>query len=239
MINTKNYPEASGRSAIRLASIANSVAQELRRHKSNVELILSVPAFSISLLSYRYPALSFFAQHLDNVSEGSTTGFLVPEIAKVFGASGSVLNHSEHRIPEEAIRRLVERLRSLDMRSLVCARDENEVSRFALYSPDFLAIEPPELIGSGNAVSKARPTLISSSLDALRRGRVADSSTVLLCGAGIVDSIDAKRAVELGAEGILVASGIVKALDWKSKIRSLAKGLIAAKEEQLGRPKKE
>ena len=213
----------------KLASAVHAASKELERRKAGVEIILSVSAFSLGLLSARFPKLPFFAQHLDNESLGSTTGFLVPEIAKMLGADGSVLNHSEHRIPEIAIKESVERLRRLGMRSLVCARDEGEIEAFAKYSPDFLAIEPPELIGSGNAVSKARPEIISDSRDALNRAQPRSSKTVLLCGAGIVDSFDAQRAIELGAKGILVASGVVKAPDWKSKILSLSGGLIFSK----------
>ncbi len=238
MINTKNYIEASGDAAERLAHAANLVAQEFNRKKSGVEFIIAVPAFSIALLSNRFRKLSFFAQHLDNEFQGSTTGFLVPEIAKMFGAKGSLLNHSEHRIPEESVKESVERLRKLGMRSIVCARDEREIESFARFSPDFVAIEPPELIGSGIAVSRARPEIISDSKDALKRAQPKGSKTVLLCGAGIVDLFDSQKAIELGAEGILVASGVVKAINWKSKINSLAKGLTFSGGKQVVRPRK-
>ena len=238
VVNTKNYIEASGPAAERLAHCANLVSKDLKRKRSGVEIILAVPAFSIALLSGRFRKLSFFAQHLDNEFHGSTTGFLVPEIAKMFGANGSLLNHSEHRIPEEAIKESVERLRKLGMRSLVCARDESEIEAFARFSPDFVAIEPPELIGSGNAVSRARPEIISDSRDALKRAQPKGSKTVLLCGAGIVDHVDAQKAIELGAEGILVASGVVKAANWKSKIYSLAEGLTFSRGKQVAQPGK-
>ncbi|MGI0086046.1 MAG: triose-phosphate isomerase [Nitrososphaerales archaeon] len=232
VINTKNYPEASGTSVERLAHATYVVSQEFKRRRAGLEIIISIPAFSLGALSRRFEKLPIFTQHLDNRFPGSTTGFLVPEIAKLFGADGSILNHSEHRISEEEIKESVERLRKLGMRSLVCARDEGEIETFARYSPDFLAIEPPELIGSGNAVSKARPEIISNSSDALRKSVPHGSKTVLLCGAGIIDPVDAQRAVELGAEGILVASGVVKAANWKSKIHSLSEGLTFARGKQ-------
>jgi len=48
----------------------------------------------------------------------------------------------------------------------------------------------------------------------------------ILCGAGIVSGEDVKKAVELGADGVLVASSIVKAQDWEAKIRELAGSLM-------------
>jgi triosephosphate isomerase (TIM) len=222
VINSKNYLEAAGPKASKLANAiekTTSFAREL-----NVKFYLAAPAFSISELSRTYPKISIFAQHLDPVGSGSTTGYLVPDVARISGARGSLLNHSEHRIQANEIELGVSALRKLGMISVVCARDAQEVGKFALFKPDFIAIEPPELIGSGTAVSKARPKLISESKISLQNSLGPQPSTILLCGAGIVDAIDVRRAKELGAEGILVASGVIKAKNWASKIRSLVRG---------------
>ena len=72
----------------------------------------------------------------------------------------------------------------------------------AAFDPEFLAIEPPELIGTGTAVSKARPELVRGSvMAASERG----FRGMVLCGAGIVSGEDAQAAMRLGAQGILVA----------------------------------
>ena len=115
------------------------------------------------------------------------------------------------------------------MISVVCAKDDEEVSRLSKFSPDFIAVEPPDLIGSGKAVSKVRPEIIKGSREALELARPANSSSKLLCGAGIVEGIDAQLSVEMGAEGILVASGVIRAPDWESKMTELAQGLIDAR----------
>ena len=47
----------------------------------------------------------------------------------------------------------------------------------------------------------------------------------LLCGAGIVSGQDVRKAIELGSEGILVASGIVKAKNWSGIIDEFAAGM--------------
>ncbi|MHB1908246.1 MAG: triose-phosphate isomerase [Nitrososphaerales archaeon] len=219
VINSKNYVETSGPSALEFARTIEEIASDSVVNKS-VRLYLAAPAFSVSEIASVCRNLSVITQHLDGEKIGSTTGFLVPEIAKLFGASGSLLNHSEHRIPEAEISRLVKTLSELRMKSIVCARDPEEVRKFANLVPDFIAVEPPELIGSGIAVSKARPGVITDSKNALT------AKSKLLCGAGIVDPIDVKRARDLGAEGVLVSSSIVKAKNWNSKIRSLVESVL-------------
>ena len=99
---------------------------------------------------------------------GSTTGFLVPEIVKSFGAVGSLINHSEHRIGNmNSIREAVGILENLQMVSIVCVRTPEEAGTIANFNPDFIAIEPPELIGSGKVVSKENPSVVTKSIDAV------------------------------------------------------------------------
>ncbi len=78
----------------------------------------------------------------------------------------------------------------------------------ALLKPDRVAIEPPELIGSGRAVSKERPEVVS---DSIRRIRAVNPDVTILCGAGVTTGEDVYAALKLGAQGVLVASGVVKA----------------------------
>jgi triosephosphate isomerase (TIM) len=158
-------------------------------------------------------------QHVDNEKMGPSTGFIVPEIAKSYGAIGSLINHSEHRIERSSIASLVERMRKLGMTSIVCAQEPREVVEISILQPDFVAIEPPELIGSGRAVSKENPAIITKSIEA------AGSRSKVICGAGITDKDDVAKAMELGSHGILVASGIVKAISWEKKIAELASGM--------------
>jgi triosephosphate isomerase len=50
--------------------------------------------------------------------------------------------------------------------------------------------------------------------------------TFVLCGAGIKSENDVRRAMELGAKGILVASGVVKAKDIEKSMENLIKGML-------------
>ncbi len=98
-----------------------------------------------------------------------------------------------------------------------------EIVKKAKLNPTYIAIEPPELIGTGRAISNERPELITKSLLAVKKAR---NSTKLLCGAGIVTSDDVERAIELGSHGILVASGIVKSRNWNKDIEGFAKAIL-------------
>lgn len=219
IINFKNYPEIFGKNAVKLATIAEKVANETK-----VDVAVAPPQASVALISQTVE-IPVLCQHLDEASAGAATGFFIPEMAKSFGASGSLLNHSEHRLSHKGITRLINRLRELHMISVVCAQTPREVGLIAKFDPDYVAIEPPELIGSGKAVSKQKPSVITRSV--MAKSRYANS-TRLICGAGITSKSDVSVASRLGAEGVLVASSIVKADSWRDSIHELAMGFREA-----------
>ena len=213
IINFKNYEEVSADRAINLAESARQVAEKLK-----IEIVVAPPQPALALIAKKIQ-IPVICQHVDNEKMGPSTGFVVPEIAKSYGAIGSLINHSEHRIEMSSIASLVERMRKLGMVSIVCAQEPNEVVEISILQPDFIAIEPPELIGSGRAVSKENPAVITKSILG------AGSRSSIICGAGITDKDDVAKAMELGSRGILVASGIVKANSWEKKIAELASGM--------------
>ena len=213
IINFKNYEEVSADGAIRLGETARKVAEKIQ-----VEIILAPPHPVLALIAKEIE-IPVICQHVDDENMGPSTGFTVPEIAKSYGAIGSLINHSEHRIEMNSIASLVKRLRKVGMVSIVCAQEPQEVVEISTFEPDFIAIEPPELIGSGKAVSKENPTVITKSIEG------AGSRSRIICGAGISDKEDVSKAMELGSQGILVASGVIKATSWDKKITELASGM--------------
>ncbi len=220
IINFKNYEEIAGSRSLTLAEIASRFSK-----KHNVRIVVCPPQHLVSEVA-RLP-ITVFSQHVDSAKIGSTTGYVIPELLKKSNVAGSLINHSEHRIPPEEISVIVSRLRSLDMTSVVCVRDPEEAARYARFAPDYIAVEPPELIGSGKAVSKERPEAITDSVRAVKEAR---NSTRLLCGAGIVTGEDVSKSLELGADGILVASGIVKSPSWEQTIEQFA---LAFKDREI------
>jgi len=215
IINLKNYNEIAGSKATRITKLAQKIS---RRYK--IKIAIAPPQHAISeLVNHSIPIL---AQHVDNAKVGSTTGFVIPEILKKSGVKGSLINHSEHRISARDIILLVKRLKKLGMVSVVCVKNIKEAAKYAKLNPTYIAIEPPELIGTGRAISTERPQLITNAVLAVKK---ANNSTKLLCGAGIVSGKDVSKAIQLGAKGILVASGIVKAKNWNGIITEFTKAI--------------
>jgi triosephosphate isomerase len=216
VINCKNYEEISGDKIIKFIKIAEKVSK-----KYKVKIAIAPPQHLIALVSNS--SILVLAQHIDDSKVGSTTGFVIPELLKKSKVSGSLINHSEHRISSKEIAKLVSKLKKLKMISVLCVKNVAEARKYAKLNPNYIAIEPPELIGSGKAVSKEKPGLIIKAAEAVKS---AKNNTKLLCGAGIVSGEDVTKAVELGSKGILVASGIIKAKDWNKIISEFAKALV-------------
>ena len=216
IINCKNYDEISGEKIIRLAKISQRISK-----KYKIPIAIAPPHHLISLIT-KFNVI-VLTQHLDDKKVGSTTGFMIPEIVKKSKINGSLINHSEHRISEKEIRNLIKRLKRLKLKTVLCVKNVNESKKYAKLNPTFIAIEPPELIGTGRAISTERPQLITKAVDGVKS---AKNSTKLLCGAGIVSGKDVARAKKLGSKGILVASGIVKAKNWEKIIEEFSRALV-------------
>jgi triosephosphate isomerase (TIM) len=225
IINFKNYAEIQGERCLALARQVEEVARELCLEDS---IAIAPPTPALALISSCVDKITVIAQHVDDANEGSTTGYVTAEMLKSFNIRGSLVNHSEHRLDLNTIKGILNRLKRLNMLSIVCANTPDEVKRLALLNPDYIAIEPPELIGTGNAVSKSKPEVIVKAVEALNSSSNSSnsSSSKIICGAGIVDASDVKAALRLGSKGILVASGVIKAKDWKAKVHELAEALI-------------
>ncbi len=214
VINCKNYEEISGDKIIKFVKIVEKISK-----KYKVKIAIAPPQHLIGQVANS--SIQIFAQHIDDSKVGSTTGFVIPELLKKSKVKGSLINHSEHRISSKDIQKLVLKLKELKMISIVCVKDVAEVKKYVKLNPDYIAIEPPELIGSGKAVSKEQPDLIAKASEAVK-----NTNTKLLCGAGIVSGEDVVKAIELGSKGILVASGIIKAKNWNNIISEFAKVLV-------------
>lgn len=166
------------------------------------------------------------AQHVDPDPAGARTGSVPVEALRACGAVGAIVNHSERPLDEETIGHTIARLKGQGLASVLCARDAADTARLAKFAPDFLAVEPPDLIGGDRSVSTARPEVISEAAAVVRR---LAPDTRLLCGAGVHHRQDVARAVELGSEGILVASAITRAHDPRAAISELLAGFPVAR----------
>jgi len=216
LVNFKNYPEVMGEGSIRLALAIKRVSETVE-----VEAIAAPPTPMLALVASK-TKVQVYSQTVGAKVGDKTTGEILPEAVLAAGAAGTVLNHSESRRPPAELRELVPRLVSMGMGVCLCSQTSDEAAELAVLGPKYLAIEPPELIGSGIAVSKAQPELVQNTVSAVRKTGFVGK---ILCGAGIVSGEDVAKAVELGADGVLVASSVVKAPDWEAKVRELARSL--------------
>jgi len=216
VVNFKTYQEASGRAALDLARLCEQVASEM-----GASIVVAPPMLDLAIVasSVRIPV---FAQHLDSVPSGSTTGHITVENAKASGAQGTLVNHSERRIKVAEIHDIIDRSRGASLATIVCTNNLAVSKACAAMEPDFVAIEPPELIGGDVSVTTANPRIVSDTVKSIRTisGRVG-----VLCGAGVKNGKDVEKAIELGTDGVLLASGIVKAKDRRAVLVDLVSGL--------------
>ena len=174
-------------------------------HQSLWRLNLSTSRGSQKRLRFQ-----FSAQHLDPIKPGNCTGHVLAESIKEAGAVGTLVNHSERQLKLIEIEAIVSLCREKELVSCVCANNPSVSAGVAALHPDIVSFEPPELIGTGIAVSKAQPEVITEPVNMVRQ---VNAEVTILCGAGISQSEDVATALKLGTSGVLVASGIVKAKD--------------------------
>ena len=213
IINLKNYLETSGENTIKIVKDAERVSEKL-----NVEIIISPPQPSLALIAETIK-VKIISQHIDIKKTGSTTGFYIPELIEKVGAAGSLINHSEHEIRIDEIKRSIEKLKELKLISIVCVKTIEGLKEILAFEPDYIAIEPPELIGTQKSISSEKPFLIRECSDMINK---ESQKSKLICGAGINKKEDVKIALENGSTGILVSSSITKAKNWYDKIFELA-----------------
>lgn len=212
ILNFKTYLESTGINAVNLATASEMVAEE-----TGINIVVAPQSSDIYQLSNKVN-IPIFAQHIDAVDAGGHTGSTLIECVKEAGADGSLINHSEQRMKLADIDVAVKKLAQKNMVSVLCTNNIETSAAVATLKPDFVAIEPPELIGSGIPVSKAEPEIVEGTVEIIHK---IDPDISVLCGAGISTGDDMKAAMDLGAEGVLLASGIIKADDPKEALLNL------------------
>ena len=215
LLNFKCYLEATGAKAVQLAKYAQQVSE-----KFGVIVAVAPQAADIRLVSQQVK-VPVFAQHIDPIAAGSHTGHMLAESVLEAGASGVIINHSERRLRADVIEDTIVRARGLGLTTTVCANTPGIAEAIAALNPDMVAVEPPELIGSGVAVSKAKPEIITDTVSRIRR---INKDVMILCGAGITSGDDVREALRLGTQGVILASGVVKAKNQLAAIEDLASG---------------
>ena len=213
IVNFKTYLESTGQRAVELAKTAEKVTRETGAY------IVVAPQFADIARIAEAVEIPVFSQHLDPIKPGNCTGHILAESIKEAGAVGTLVNHSERQLKLSEIEAIVSLCREKDLVSCVCANNPAVSAAVAALHPDVVSFEPPELIGTGIAVSKAQPQVITNTVKLVRQ---VNRDVTILCGAGISQSEDVSTALKLGTSGVLVASGIVKAKDPYIILRAFA-----------------
>lgn len=218
LVNFKTYPQTRGQKAVRLAKAASKVAHEL-----GVSIAVAPGPLDLSRV-VEVADIPVFAQHVDPRPSGQHTGAVTADYVREIGAVGSILNHSEKRLHYASLVAARNLCGQAGLLTVVCAGGVAQARKAAALKPEFLAIEPPDLIGGDVSVSTARPGVITKGVEAVRG---VSASTAVLCGAGVKRRDDVERALELGARGVLLASGVTLAPDPAAALKGLAAGLAS------------
>ena len=216
LINAKTFKEGMGNRAHMIANAAQLVA-----HESGVTIGIAPSYIDLHPLCHHF-AIPVYAQHVDAYEPGAHTGHITVDAIKMAGAAGSLINHSERRITLAGIESSVRALQALKLISVICSNNEATSAGAAALGPEYVAIEPPELIGSGVSVSKANPDIIRRSVAAVH---AINPKVKVLTGAGIQSGECVRIDVDLGTDGVLLASSVVKAKEPAAVLRDLVSKL--------------
>jgi triosephosphate isomerase len=213
--NFKTYANAMGEHAVSLAKIHEQVAKE-----TGVQFAVAPSIVDLERVHRACPNLPIFAQHVDLAEHGAFTGRIPPEFVKRLGATGTLLNHSEYRIEKEMLFLKAKRAKEAGLVVLMCVENVEEAVEFMnACNPDFISLEPKELIGGDISVCTANPEIIIEAVAKIGGNRI-------IVGAGVKNAQDVRMAKQLGASGVLLASGITKSKDPYTVLKDLASGAL-------------
>jgi triosephosphate isomerase len=212
IVNFKAYAEVEGPKAIALAEVCQDVADD-----TGASIAVCPPATELSMVA-KSVTIPVLAQHVEARKPGAVTGWTTPQLVSSAGAAGTLLNHSEHRMVLADLAEAVAICKAAGLETVVCTDTEATSAAAASLDPDYIAVEPPELIGGDVSVTDAKPEAVSNAVKAVHR---VDEGIKVLCGAGIKNGKDVQKAIELGASGVLLASGVVKTKDPRKVLADL------------------
>jgi triosephosphate isomerase (TIM) len=218
IVNFKTYLESTGKKAVELAKQAERAAKETG------VCIVAVPQLVDLAKVAEAVEIPVFAQHIDPIKPGNSTGHVLAEGVKEAGAVGTLINHSERQLRLIDIDATIALAKEKGLVSCVCANNPSVSAAVAAMQPDITSVEPPELIGTGISVSKAKPEIVTDTVALVHK---VNPKMTILCGAGISTADDVAIALKLRTRGVLVASGIVKAKDPYSVMRAFAEATLA------------
>lgn len=195
---------------------ALKIAKTIKKYSKHCKPIICVQPGDVNKIA-KTVNIPVYVEHVDYNSPGKNTGALSIENLMLNGAKGTILNHSEKRLDYLTLKKTIIQCKEKGFNQIVCVLNSKEAKKIAELKPTYIAVEPKELIGGNISVSKARPDLIRASVKNVK-------NLPLLCGAGIKSREDVRKAISLGAKGILVSSGVVCQKDVRKAVLNLTSG---------------
>ena len=211
-LSLKTYKESTGQAVINLLSSVKKVSRE-----TGIPIIPVAQATDIYRISKELD-IEVWAQHVDPIDPGRHMGFISPYSVKDTGASGVVINHAEHPVSEEIIKKTVEKAKEYGLKTLILCQSIELVKQVEEWNPDYIGYEKGELIAGSVSMVDMEEKNIQYLADLLKKP--------LIVGAGITTGEHVKKAVTLGGKGIILASAFVKSENPEAKLRELAGGFI-------------
>ena len=198
-----------------------SIAQSMANVETPAGTTLGIAPQTAAIDAVADADVTVWGQPVDGIDTGSHTGHQLAESLAAAGATGTLVNHSERRLTLAELDAAIEAAERADLKTIACANTPEQVAAVTALGPDAVAVEPPELIGTGTPVSQANPSIVE---DAVEAAAAVNPEIPVYCGAGISTGEDVAAAAELGAEGVLVASGVAKADNPAAAVADLVSG---------------
>ena len=204
IINLKNY---------KFGSQSLALAKQIQRYLQNS--IICPSTADLSLISNK-TKLKVYAQHIDFQDTNRATGFILPQSIKKSGASGTLLNHAEHRISLKKIKESIKKCKELNLKTIVCTDSLSELKKIIKFKPTAIAFEDSKLISTGKSITQYNPESIRKFIKTIKH-----TSIIPICGAGISTPVDVKEAYKLGCKGVLIASAITNSKNPTSLLKQI------------------
>jgi triosephosphate isomerase len=196
VINLKNY------------KIGKEVVDLIRKLEVYYnKAIVAVPDIDLkdTIKEVNTKSMEIISQHVDFNEAGRGTGYTIPEQLINIGIKTSLLNHSEHRIPFNDIKKTIKRCNEAGIKLIVCAESVKEAKELMKLNPYSIAFEDKKLISTGKSITSHNPQDLKRFVELFK-----ESQIIPLCGAGISSGEDVAQAIIMGCKGVLVASAVAK-----------------------------
>lgn len=215
VLNLKAYERSSGEGGLALCLAAETVAS--RHH--DVHIIICPQVNQLYLLGHKLKHASVFAQAADSNPPGKFTGTLTVNAIADSGCAGTLMNHAERQASMADIGQVLEHCKPLGLKVVACANNVAKARQIAELKPWAVAVEVPELIGTGRSVSTVEPEVVT---DAVSQIGKANPDVRVFVGAGVSTGEDVLRSLELGTSGVVLSSRYVDAPDPQKLLEQMA-----------------